>query len=232
MPTPSRASRHDLERKPTAPGGRNRKSDYFPMNGHALSSTGAPPPPLLSRSSSVPVPTLQSLTGNKPNVDKGSPLMETPPPAGATSPFMQDKVEDATLRQFTPAPEVTASTQTSKVNGNQTQHKREYPSIESAEVKPIDAKANGAQENTKGASAQPSEKAEVTGARNPAVDDGWDLDDDEPVTVVHSPISAEHWRAQLKKAGQQSSNAKIDPRQQEDEARWVKNIWFELQSTL
>jgi len=234
MPMPTRTSRHDLERKPTTPGGRNRKSDYFPMNGHAMPYTGAPPaPPLLSRSSSVPVPTLQSLTGNKSDVDRSPPLMENSLPSGSTSTFMEDKVEDATLRQFIPAQEAAAPTQASKVNGNHTQHKREYPSIDSADAKPMEVKTYGAQDNIKGRNDRSPEKAEVTGVRNQVVDDGWDLDDDEPITVVHSPISAEHWRAQLKKAGQQPSKTKADERQQEDEAQWVnKDNDFESRPSL
>ncbi|KAG0050128.1 hypothetical protein BGZ83_005087 [Gryganskiella cystojenkinii] len=284
MPTPSRASRHhnnnnDLERKPTvaspavAPGGRNRKSDYFPMNGpttgHAHSQ---PPPPMLSRSSSVPVPTLQSLTGiNKTTVSgvsggihgdiagRGSnspPLMETSL-TGTADAMMEDRVEDAALRQLnsteTTGPRVSPELppQQQEPQGqeqqqpragstvNHTLHQRDYPSIDS-----VSAGKNPALADTKIGSAEapptacddmkesssphsPEKRVPValkTVAATTADDDGWNLDDEEPRTVVYSPISAEQWRTQLKKAGQQASLKNRADDNQEDEAQLSKDV--------
>ena len=44
-------------------------------------------------------------------------------------------------------------------------------------------------------------------------------EDEEPVTVLHSPISEEHWHAQLQKAGQKLKAKK--PVIKEDEAQLV-----------
>ncbi|KAF9984198.1 hypothetical protein BGZ65_000809 [Modicella reniformis] len=204
-PAPTRLARNESDRRTTAAAAnaRNRRSEYFPPN----PSSAAPPP--LNRASSVPVSTMQSFSGMKPATN--SPPLD-PSLTGVEGGIVEDKAEDATLRQFAQA--VT---------------KRQQQRSVTIEEEPLTT------------TTKPTQKpgSLVTSTNNTKVDtEKLDQDmnqveeselldnDEDPITVVHSPISAEQWHAQLQKAGQQlekqpkaKKNTKV-----EDEAQLSKDV--------
>lgn len=204
-PAPIRLARNDSDRRSGALGARNRKSDYYPANVQAA----APPP--LARASSVPVSTLQSLKGFKPAAN--SPPLDDPSLVGIAGPPVEDKAEDATLRQFGAAP---------------SQHPRLSVSNQSRAT--VDEHISGKVARTPAPpSVQEGVKAAALGAKvqkeTVISDEGEAISDkdEDPITVVHAPMSGDHWHAQLQKAGrdlERSKDKKGDVRA-EDEAQLV-----------
>jgi len=187
-PAPTRLARNESDRRAAAAANaRNRKSEYIPTN-----PSSAPPP--LNRASSVPVSTLHSLSGMKPAAN--SPPLD-PSLSSVDGGIVEDRAEDATLRQFV------------------TKHQRAGATDESsAPIKPASLVTTTNNTNASIEKAvQDKEDAEEE-------EETQDKDGD-PITVVHSPISADQWHAQLQKAGQQlekQSKAKKNAKA-EDEAQ-------------
>ncbi|KAG0340810.1 hypothetical protein BG005_003131, partial [Podila minutissima] len=196
-PAPSRLARQESEKRAAGPRAglsRNRNSDYYP----------SPPPlvgpPPMPRSNSVPVPTLQSL-GIKPIA--GSPPLDMP--ITETTGAIHDESEDATLRfppvmpqQRGPAP--TKHQRHGSVDLDIQKASKVVPKIVSLEI------------------TVPEETPEEQEKNNKANGD----EDEEPITVIHSPISEEHWHAQLQKAGQKLKAKR--PVVKEDEAQLSKDV--------
>ncbi|KAF9964414.1 hypothetical protein BGZ70_006497 [Mortierella alpina] len=207
-PAPARLARNESDRRSAGLGARNRKSDFYPANVQA-----APPPPL-ARASSVPVSTLQSLKGIKPTAN--SPPLVEPSVVGIAGPPVEDKAEDATLRQFGAAP---------------SQHPRMSLSSQSRAMKDelISAKVTQAptpspvQEHVKATAAGSKvQKEAVDSDEGEAINDK----DEDPITVVHSPMSGELWHAHLQKAGRELErpNGKKGDASAEDEAQLSKDV--------
>lgn len=168
-PAPTRLVRNESDRRAAAAtGGRNRKSDYYP----ATQSSSAPPPPL-NRASSVPVSTLQSF-------GKGKPAMNS------SSPPIEDKAEDATLRQFA-VPHHAAQPIPNRTTKGSEESTRTEPIVKPAPL------------ITTNITKPPTEKMD---SEKDSSDDTDSVDED-PVTVVHSPLSGDDWHAKLQRAGQQ-----------------------------
>ncbi|KAF9926413.1 hypothetical protein BGZ67_008105 [Mortierella alpina] len=207
-PAPTRLARNESDRRSAALSARNRKSDFYPDN----VQTAAPPP--LARASSVPVSTLQSLKGIKPAAN--SPPLDDPSLVGIAGPPVEDKAEDATLRQFGAAP---------------SQHPRLSVSHQSRPTRDELLSEKVAQVPTP-SPVQDSVKATVIGSKlqkeivisdeGEAVSDK----DEDPVTVVHSPMSGEHWHAQLQRAGRELERpeGKRGDARAEDEAQLSKDV--------
>ncbi|KAG0206009.1 hypothetical protein BGX28_002511 [Mortierella sp. GBA30] len=209
MPPPSnRLSRHESDKRAAGPnglrggGGKNRHSDFFPLH----SQSGTPPP--LPRSSSVPLATLQSLAKSK--QAGGSPPQDVAVTT-VSGPHEEEGSEHSTLKQH-------ISKQPPKhINGN----------ISNDIQQPIPVHALAKEKSLM------KEKSELVSTKfEPEEQDEESpnglgaFQEDEPITVVHAPVSAEQWRADLQKAGQQltekpgkKSNAKV-----EDEAQLSKDV--------
>ncbi|KAF9278209.1 hypothetical protein BGZ68_008705 [Mortierella alpina] len=207
-PPPMRLARNDSDRRSGALGARNRKSDYYPANVQAA----APPP--LARASSVPVSTLQSLKGFKPAAN--SPPLDDPSLVGIAGPPVEDKAEDATLRQFGAAPSqhprLSVSNQTRATVDEHISGKVARTPAPSSVQEGVKAAALGAK----------VQKETVISDEGEAISDK----DEDPITVVHAPMSGDHWHAQLQKAGrdlERSKDKKGDVRA-EDEAQLSKDV--------
>ncbi|KAG0289612.1 hypothetical protein BGZ97_006425 [Linnemannia gamsii] len=132
-------------------------------------------PPPLNRASSVPLSTLQSF-------GKGRPTANSPP-----APII-DEAEDATLRQFTVPQSAAQPASNRNTKGS------EEPTRTETIVKPAPLV-------TTNMTKPPTEKMD---SEKDSSDDT-DSVDEEPVTVVHSPLSGDDWHAKLQRAGQQLS---------------------------
>jgi striatin 1/3/4 len=130
-------------------------------------------PPPLNRASSVPLSTLQSF-------GKGRPTANSPP-----APII-DEAEDATLRQFTVPQSAAQPASNRNTKGS------EEPTRTETIVKPAPLV-------TTNMTKPPTEKMD---SEKDSSDDT-DSVDEEPVTVVHSPLSGDDWHAKLQRAGQQ-----------------------------
>lgn len=159
----------------------------------------------MPRSNSVPVPTLQTL-GIKPTA--GSPPLDMP--ITATAGAIHDKSEDATLRQFPP---IILQQQRDPAPSKHQRHgsvdldiqkvvSKVVPKTVSREITVLEETLEEQEKNNKA--------------------NGID-EDEEPITVIHSPISEEHWHAQLQKAGQKLMKNK-KPVVKEDEAQLVRML--------
>ncbi|KAF9950501.1 hypothetical protein BGZ72_007859 [Mortierella alpina] len=207
-PAPTRLARNESDRRSAALGARHRKSDFYPANVQAA----APPP--LARASSVPVSTLQSMKGIKPAAN--SPPLDDPSLVGIAGPPIEDKAEDATLRQFGAAP--------SQHPGLPVSHQARATMDELMLGKVAQTPVPSSMQETVKATAIESkvQKEAVISDDSGAVSDK----DEDPVTVVHSPMSGEHWHAQLQKAGRElerPKDKKGDSRA-EDEAQLSKDV--------
>ncbi|KAG0084500.1 hypothetical protein BGZ93_001201 [Podila epicladia] len=195
---PSRLARQESEKRTSGPRAglsRNRNSDYYPSPPPLV--VGPPPMP---RSNSVPVPTLQSL-GINPTA--GSPPLDMP--ITETTGAIHDESEDATLR-LPPVipkqrgPAATKHQRHGSVDLNIQKASKVVPKVVSLEI------------------TVPEETLEEQEKNYKANGD----EDEEPITVIHSPISEEHWHAQLQKAGQKLMAKK--PIVKEDEAQLSKDV--------
>ncbi|KAG0204152.1 hypothetical protein BGX28_003803 [Mortierella sp. GBA30] len=202
-PAPTRLARSESDRRSAAAGARSRKSDYFPAN----VQPSAPPP--LARANSVPVSTLQSLKGM--NAEASSPYLDSNPShAGVAGPPVEDRAEDATLRQFGAAPSqhpmFSLIKQSNAVierptGGNMTQKPAPRSTTNTEKLAGVVTKSQREESI--------SDEGEVASDK-----------DEEPITVVHSPISGEKWQAELKKAGQEMDHV----RAKKDEAQLSKDV--------
>ncbi|KAF9897517.1 hypothetical protein BX616_005468, partial [Lobosporangium transversale] len=194
-PAPSRLARNEADRRSAAVGARNRRSDFFPANQSAV----APPP--LNRANSVPVSTLQSFSAPKPSA-LTQPL--DPADVGIAGAPVEDKIEDATLRQFPSKPRsIVAEGLTNTTIAAKTASK-------SAPAPLVTPPSNGAKQEQEKAASDESDNV-----------------DEEPITVMHSPLSGEQWHAQLQKAGQQlsqQSKSKKTGTKVEDEVQLSKDV--------
>ncbi|KAG0254932.1 hypothetical protein BG011_005421 [Mortierella polycephala] len=202
-PAPTRLSRHESERRATAAGGRNRRSDFYPA---APQSTA---PPLLARANSVPVSTLQSFNEIKPTAN--SPPLD-PSLVGVTGAITEDTSEDATLRQFTSA----TPSKSTQPQSKQSSVMDEKPVTTKSAPKPAPlVMANNAEPDS-----SHHDQNDSASDENVASDKEEDL-----VTVVHSPISGDHWHAQLQKAGQkQAEQTKQKKNDAESDAQLSKDV--------
>ncbi|KAF9111260.1 hypothetical protein BGX27_005175 [Mortierella sp. AM989] len=189
-PAPSRLARADTDRRAAAAGARNRKSDFFP----ASQQSTIPPP--LNRANSVPVSTSQSFPEMKPS--SNSPSLD-PPVSDIAGGILEDRIEDATLRQFA------------------TKQQQQQRSAAEQTLKPV-PHVNSSINNVK-------QTTEMMNHEKDA-EQGADLadNDEDPVTVLHSPISAENWHAQLQKAGQNLAHKAKKNTKTEDEAQLSKDV--------
>ncbi|KAG0012355.1 hypothetical protein BGZ81_001642, partial [Podila clonocystis] len=207
-PAPSRLARQESEKRVQAPGraglSRNRNSDYYP----------APPPlvgpPPMPRSNSVPVPTLQTL-GIKPTA--GSPPLDFS--ITETTGAIHDESEDATLRQFPPI--MPQQQQQQRVLPTATKHQR-HGSVD------LDIQKVVSKVAPKIVSREIMVPEEIPEEPEKIKMNGIDDDDGEPITVIHSPISEEHWQAQLQEAGQKLMKTKKSPVVKEDEPQLSKDV--------
>ncbi|KAG0373643.1 hypothetical protein BGX24_011424 [Mortierella sp. AD032] len=162
----------------------------------ATQSTAAPPPPL-NRASSVPLSTLQFF-------NKAKPAMNSPP-----APHIEDQAEDATLRQFSVPQNITQPTSSRNSKGSE----------ESTRTEPIVKPASLVLTNV---SKPPTEKMDSERSSS----DDMDSVDEEPVTVVHSPLSGDDWHAKIQQAGQQlaQQNKSKKPNKVEDDVQLAKDV--------
>ncbi|KAF9373149.1 hypothetical protein CPC16_001987 [Podila verticillata] len=199
-PAPNRLARQDSEKRVLGRAGlsRNRNSEYYPSPPPLV--VGPPPMP---RSNSVPVPTLQSLGLTKPT--SGSPPLDMP--ITETVGAVHDESEDATLRQFSFMPQQ-----------QQLQHRAPNKHLRHGSVD-LDVQKAVSKVVPKILSKDITvlEESEEEERNGKGIDE-----DEEPVTVLHSPISEEHWHAQLQKAGQKLKAKK--PVVKEDEAQLSKDV--------
>ncbi|KAI9233708.1 MAG: WD40-repeat-containing domain protein [Podila humilis] len=199
-PAPNRLARQDSEKRVLGRAGlsRNRNSEYYPSPPPLV--VGPPPMP---RSNSVPVPTLQSLGLTKPT--SGSPPLDMP--ITETVGAVHDESEDATLRQFSVMPQQ-----------QQLQHRAPNKHLRHGSVD-LDVQKAVSKVVPKILSKDITvlEESEEEERNGKGIDE-----DEEPVTVLHSPISEEHWHAQLQKAGQKLKAKK--PVVKEDEAQLSKDV--------
>jgi striatin 1/3/4 len=105
------------------------------------------------------------------------------------APHIEDKAEDATLRQF-------AASQNADAQPTANRHSK--GSEESTRAEPI---VKPAPLVLTSMSKPPTEKMDSEKESS----DDMDSVDEEPVTVVHSPLSGDDWHAKLQRAGQQLS---------------------------
>lgn len=153
-------------------------------------------PPPLNRASSVPLSTLQSFGKSKPNVNN------TPAP-------IIDEAEDATLRQFI-VPQNTAQPASNRNSKGSEESTRTEPIVKPAPLV------------TTNITKPPTEKMD---SEKDSSDD-MDSVDEEPVTVVHSPLSGDDWHAKLQRAGQQLAlqNKPKKANKAEDDVQLVRFI--------
>ncbi|KAG0337333.1 hypothetical protein BG004_007680 [Podila humilis] len=227
---------------------RNRNSDYYPN--HAPSSVAVPAPPPMPRSSSVPVPTLQTLSSSanvKPIATSGNPplsdmtMTEVARPSKAT----HDKVEDATLRQVPTLPQLPQQKHLHERERRreQQQEPKQAKQPPAAMIVPTSKHQRDgsvdldiqkammiASKSANGETTVSEENSskEFKNEKTKDADNSGHLDeDDEPITVIHSPISEEHWYAQLQKAGQKittKNSKKVTNAKVEDEAQLSKDV--------
>ncbi|KAG0300443.1 hypothetical protein BGZ98_009173 [Dissophora globulifera] len=182
-PAPTRLVRNESDRRAAAAavGARNRKSDIFPSN--------QPPvvPPPLNRANSVPTTSFQSITSAKPKAHNSH---VDPSVVGVAGGVMMDKTEDATLQQFADAPQhALAPTKPRSISVD------EAATTKSGQKPTPHSGLSGTKANT----------ANIDKDKSSSEDEDQLDTDEDPITVVHAPISAEHWQARLQKAGQQLS---------------------------
>ncbi|KAF9278182.1 hypothetical protein BGZ88_000752 [Linnemannia elongata] len=206
-PVHNRLSRHESDKRVAGPNGirgasnKNRHSDFFPANVHPVSV-----PPFLPRSNSVPIATLQTIAKSK--------------AAGA------QQVQESNGNDT----DVTAHPEDDDVE-QRTLNQREITRQLSKEAKPsttaVTLGADSSQtddipeQDTAGVAQRTIEEEE----KGPTGLEAFQRE--EAITVVHSPVSAEQWRADLQKAGQQigqKSKGKKAEGNPEDEAQLSKDV--------
>ncbi|KAF8955313.1 hypothetical protein BGZ46_002662, partial [Entomortierella lignicola] len=204
-PAPTRLARAESDRRAAAvaAGGRNRKSDIFPS-----SQPSAVPPPL-NRANSVPVTPFSGLkhSSNSPPLD--------PPVTDIAGGVVEDRIEDATLKQF-------ASKQQQHHQQQQRSLAEQPPVTTKPAPKPVphvNTSLNNGKQNTG------TKDTEKNNEKDEEQDCELDDTDEEPVTVLHSPISGD-WHAKLQKAGQDlAQQAKAKKKNKpEDEAQLSKDV--------
>ncbi|KAF9923299.1 hypothetical protein FBU30_006640 [Linnemannia zychae] len=162
---------------------------------YPTTQAAAAAPPPLNRASSVPLSTLQTFGKTRPT------------PNGPPAPI-NDMAEDATLRQFPTlhnASQITASDSSSIQDESMQTESTNKPA-------PL---------VTTNISKHPTEKMDSEKDSS----DGTDSVDEEPVTVVHSPLSGDDWHAKLQRAGQQlAQQNKPKKTKTEDEAQLAKDV--------
>jgi striatin 1/3/4 len=156
---------------------KNRHSDFFPANVHPVS---VPPP--LPRSNSVPIATLQTIARNK---------------AAGTQQAQESNGNDT---------DVTAHPEDDDAE-QRTLNQREITRQLSKEAKSIAIAATLDADSTQKNDIPKQETPEVAQRTIDEEEEGPTgleaFQREEAITVVHSPVSAEQWRADLQKAGQQ-----------------------------
>ncbi|KAF9109744.1 hypothetical protein BGX27_007256 [Mortierella sp. AM989] len=167
-------------------GAKNRHSDYFPASSKIQTAiaTGNAPNPLL-RSNSVPVGTLQQSSKARPS--SGSPPLDADT-ASITGPLDDDSKEHATLKQQQFAQ------QPSKAVNNSVLEKATTINHMSGKDKSAAQKVDQTKDDN-GYSADEVQERKTSGLEA--------FQREEAVTVMHSPLSAEEWHAELQKAGRQ-----------------------------
>ncbi|KAF9427885.1 hypothetical protein BGZ94_003936 [Podila epigama] len=250
-PPPSRLARQESEKR-AAPGtrqngaqNRNRNSDYYPAQAPSLSLV-PPPPPLISRANSVPVPTLHSLSGIRPVA--GSPPLDVDKYKKEKDAFPRDATEDMTLQQLPPLTQ-----QQQQLPQQHEQHEQhpalpQQPKNKAASIskhrrvgsvdldfQSITAKSAPPKVVVKeipiseeSLTEEEEEGAVTVTAAATTVKSNDRLqpeEDEEPITVMHSPLSVKHWHTQLQKAGQQLKDAhKSSAGKADDEAQLSKDV--------
>lgn len=205
-PAHNRLSRHESDKRAAGPNGirgasnKNRHSDFFPANIHPVS---VPPP--LPRSNSVPIATLQTIAKNK--------------AAGA----QQAQEGNGNDTDVTAHPDDDDAEQ-------RTLNQREITRQLSKEAKPSATAVTPDADSTQTNDIPEQETTDVAQRTIEEEEEGPTgleaFQREEAVTVVHSPVSAEQWRADLQKAGQQigqKSKGKKAEGNSEDEAQLVCN---------
>ncbi|KAF8947003.1 hypothetical protein BGZ47_010665 [Haplosporangium gracile] len=206
-PVHNRLSRYESDKRAAGPNGirgassKNRHSDFFPANVHPVS---APPP--LPRSNSVPIATLQTIAKSKAAGAQQAQESNGNEPDVTVHPD-DDDAEQRTLnqreitRQLSKEAKPTATAVTLDADSTQA---NDIPEQETTDV------AQGTMDE---------EEEGPTGLEA--------FQREEAITVVHSPISAEQWRADLQKAGQQIGQNSRDKKGEgnpEDEAQLSKDV--------
>ncbi|KAF9905402.1 hypothetical protein EC991_001697 [Linnemannia zychae] len=203
-PVHNRLSRHESDKRAVGPNGiratgnKNRHSDFFPSNVHPV----APPP--LPRSNSVPIATLQTIAKNK---------------AAAAQQAQENSNGDIT------------GIQEDDDADQRTLNQQEIARLSSKESKSASTAAAPGAEPVKSSDIPEHETTEVAHRTTDGEEEGPTgleaFQREEAITVVHSPVSAEQWRADLQKAGQQigqkpkGKKAEGNP---DDEAQLSKDV--------
>lgn len=202
-PSSNRLSRHESDKRPVGPNGirggaRTRPTtEYYPAQPKATSVV-----PPLPRSNSVPITTLQSLSGIKPT--SSSPPLETEVDT-MSSPFDANEqtvkpshthIEKPVLQ--TPAPVAQKATKDKRITEKMEQG--------------LTTAQNGTEDHVE--EDEILEDPGVSGFR-----------EEEAVTVFHAPISEDLWHAQLQRAGQQLAQKPNGKKAHtEDEAQLVGSL--------
>ncbi|KAF9211609.1 hypothetical protein BGZ59_007848 [Podila verticillata] len=207
-PSSNRLSRHESDKRPIGPNGirggaRTRPTtEYYP----AQPKSAAVVPPL-PRSNSVPIATLQSMAGIKPNTS--SPPLETEVD-NMSNPSFDMNTEQQTLKHSSyptrvDEPEIqTPAPVAQKANKD----KRATEKMEQI----LATTQNGTENHV--------EEDEIL--EDPSVSA---FREEEAVTVFHAPISEDLWHAQLQRAGQQLAQKPNGKKAHaEDEAQLSKDV--------
>ncbi|KAF9089151.1 hypothetical protein BGX23_006885 [Mortierella sp. AD031] len=203
-PVHNRLSRHESDKRAAGPNGirgasnKNRHSDFFPANANPV----APPP--LPRSNSVPIAALQTIAKNK--------AAGAQPPQENNDTDKNGQLDDDSVEQ-------------------RTLKLRETTRQSSKDSKPKPTVATLAADSTQ---TNDIPEQETTVAAHNTIEEEENVPTgleafqrEEAITVVHSPVSAEQWRAELQKAGQQigqKSKGKKAKGNPEDEAQLSKDV--------
>ncbi|KAG0351051.1 hypothetical protein BG005_009466 [Podila minutissima] len=202
-PSSNRLSRHESDKRPVGPNGirggaRTRPTtEYYPAQPKATSVV-----PPLPRSNSVPITTLQSLSGIKPT--SSSPPLETEVDT-MSSPFDANEQTVKPSHTHIEKPELQTP---APVAQKATKDKRITEKMEQG----LTTAQNGTEDHVE--EDEILEDPGVSGFR-----------EEEAVTVFHAPISEDLWHAQLQRAGQQLAQKPNGKKAHtEDEAQLSKDV--------
>ncbi|KAF8975792.1 hypothetical protein BGZ46_008848 [Entomortierella lignicola] len=168
---------------------KNRHSDYFPASSKALATGNSLAPNILVRSNSVPADTLHRSSKTRPT--PGSPPLDSDT-ANIMGPLEDDSKDYTTVKQqqFVQQP--------LKPAGDNVPEE-----ASTAHITNKDKSAIPMAEQNKGINKDVS--AENTQGSEGKISDFEAFQREEAITVVHSPLSAQEWHAELQKAGQELS---------------------------
>ncbi|KAF9315250.1 hypothetical protein BG003_003206 [Podila horticola] len=201
-PSSNRLSRHESDKRPIGPNGIRGSARTRPTTEYYPQPKAASVVPPLPRSYSVPIATLQSISGIKHT--PSSPPMENE--VDTTSPSFdanEHTVKPSSIRIDNPEPQTPAPVAQKASKDQRTTEKMEQS---------LTTTQNGTENHVE--EDEILEDPSVSGFR-----------EEEAVTVFHAPISEDLWHAQLQRAGQQISQKPNGKKANtEDEAQLSKDV--------